>query len=65
MPFLAVRISYAMLAVFHPQDTKWDFLSGSIGVFVAMNLIMEYAAMVAFISVGLMIPRIESKESKT
>ena len=59
MPFLAVRITYAMLSAFEPAKTKWNNLSGSIGVFIGMCLLMEYGAMVCFIATGLLIQRIK------
>jgi hypothetical protein len=59
MPFLTIRITYAMLSVFEPADTKWNNLSGSIGIFVGMCLLMEYGAMVCFIGTGFLIQRIK------
>jgi hypothetical protein len=62
--FLVIRITYAMLSIFDSTDARWNNLSDSIGVFVVMDLIMEYAAMVAWLSVGLMVPRIDADQAR-
>jgi hypothetical protein len=64
MIFLVIRITYAMLSIFDSTDARWNNLSGSIGVFVVMDLIMEYAAMVAWLSVGLIVPRIDGDPAR-
>ena len=64
MPFLAIRVTYAMLSVVDPESMKWNNLSGSIGIFVVMDLMMEYATMVVFIAAGLMIPRIAANKAQ-
>lgn len=63
MPFLAIRITYAMLSVFEPTDTRWNDLSGAIGIFIVMCLMMEYAAMICYIGTGLLIPRIDTNKN--
>lgn len=59
MPFQIVRISYAFLTVFDPSNPKWNALSGSIGAFVGMALLMEYIVVVMYITTGFMIERVQ------
>ena len=60
IPFLIIRITYAFLAVFRYTDQRWNDLSGSVGIFVAMALIMEYAVVCLYLGVGYMIPSVKS-----
>ncbi|KAL1850068.1 hypothetical protein Plec18170_007165 [Paecilomyces lecythidis] len=55
MPFLIVRIAYALLSVFSSNE-KWNNLTGSIAAFVCMELLMEYVVVGIYIAVGMAIP---------
>ncbi|RJE23297.1 hypothetical protein PHISCL_04371 [Aspergillus sclerotialis] len=56
MPFIAVRITYLFLSVYHPSDDRWNDLSGAIGPFVVMVLLMEYVVVGIYITTGFLIP---------
>lgn len=58
MPFITVRITYLFLSVFHQSDARWDELSGDIGPFVVMVLLMEYIVVCVYIGTGFVIPAI-------
>lgn len=55
LPFILVRIIYAFLSYFSsdPVTSQWSPLYGSLGAYVGMGLIMEYAAVVIYVGVGL------------
>ncbi|KAJ9365594.1 hypothetical protein C8Q69DRAFT_499204 [Paecilomyces variotii] len=55
MPFLIVRVAYALLSVFSTSQ-KWNNLTGSIAAFVCMGLLMEYVVVGIYIGVGISIP---------
>ncbi|KAH8168566.1 hypothetical protein LIA77_11830 [Sarocladium implicatum] len=57
-PFLAVRTAYGLLQVQHQESifSKWDPLYGSVSLFAAMALLMEYITLAIFMSVGFSIP---------
>lgn len=55
MPFLIVRVAYALLTVFSTNQ-KWNNLTGSIAAFVCMGLLMEYVVVGIYIGVGITIP---------
>lgn len=54
---LSIRIAYACLSVF-TQDSVWDPLEGSIGVFVGMALLQEYIIVMLFTWIGFSIPKV-------
>ena len=64
MPFIAVRITYALLSVFDSSglQSKWSSLHGSVGAYVTMGLIVEYIVMLIYLGVGIRVPPIKSIE---
>lgn len=56
MPFIVVRITYLFLSVYQPSDSRWNDLSGAIGPFVVMVLLMEYIVVCIYIATGFAIP---------
>lgn len=56
MPFVIVRIAYLFLSVYHTSDHRWNDLSGAIGPFVVMVLLMEYIVVCIYIVTGFAIP---------
>lgn len=62
MPFIIVRITYLFLSVYRPSDEKWNILSGAVGPFVAMVLLMEYVVVGIYIVTGFSIPVIGKME---
>lgn len=61
IPFIAVRITYALLSVFGSGglQSKWSNLYGSVGAYVTMGLIMEYIVMLMYLGVGIRIPPVK------
>ena len=66
MPFIAVRIAYALLAVFSAGGlhSKWNDLYGSVAAYVIMALVMEYAVVLIYLSIGIRIPPVKSMNSE-
>ena len=66
MPFIAVRIAYALLAVFSADGlhSKWNDLYGSVAAYVIMALVMEYAVVLIYLSIGIRIPPVKSMTSE-
>jgi hypothetical protein len=64
MPFIAVRITYALLSVFDSSglQSKWSSLYGSVGAYVTMGLIVEYIVMLIYLGVGIRIPPVKRIE---
>ncbi|KGO73690.1 hypothetical protein PITC_039010 [Penicillium italicum] len=55
-PFIAVRIVYLFLSVFHPSDLRWSDLRGPIAPFLTMGLLMEYSVVLIYLITGFLIP---------
>lgn len=64
VPFIAVRITYSFLSVYHPSDDRWNDLSGAIGPFVVMVLLMEYVVVGIYIATGFLIPVIGTRADR-
>lgn len=64
MPFIAVRVTYLFLSVYHPSDSRWNDLYGAIGPFVVMVLLMEYIVVVIYIATGFLIPVVRKQAER-
>ena len=54
-PFLAVRITFLFLSVFHPLDLRWSALRGPVVPFLIMGLLMEYSVVCIYLVTGAII----------
>jgi len=54
IPFLAVRMAYACLSVFDPNQ-RWSPLDGDIAPFIIMHSIMEYLVVLICVTCGYLI----------
>ncbi|KAJ5090095.1 hypothetical protein N7532_008779 [Penicillium argentinense] len=62
-PSVLVRISYLSLSVFHSDGGKWNTLTGDIGPFVVIFIVMEYVVGLLYVSTGDRLP--ETRRIKT
>lgn len=55
LPFQVVRIIYALVGVFNSANSRWNTLEGSLGLYIGMVLVMEFAVVLTYIIAGLRI----------
>ncbi|KAJ5688730.1 hypothetical protein N7462_003122 [Penicillium macrosclerotiorum] len=56
IPFIATRITYLFLSVFHVSDLRWSALLGPVAPFLLMGLVMEYSVVCVYLTTGFLIP---------
>ena len=56
LPFLAIRLLYSILGAFDGPTSQFNLITGKVGPYVGMEVIMECIAVVIYITAGLLLP---------
>jgi hypothetical protein len=64
VPFLVVRLAYALLTTFSAED-KWNPLTGDIAPFVVMHSLMEYCVVIVCLFIGFRTESFSTKKLQT
>lgn len=65
IPFLVVRVVYALLGIFSTgtNATKWDPLVGNVAAFLVMHSVMEYVVVILYLVLGFILPPVRRTEA--